>query len=78
MDTMITIAEIKTILCEDGLTELYRRTGDIPVLGMTDERVFQVLIYVHGIRPQITNDSHTELVRRTALSLIDRYESESA
>lgn len=72
----MTLLEIKTILQDEGLTELYRRTGDIPVLGMTDERVFQVLVYIHGIRPQITNASHAELVRRTALSLLARYEAE--
>lgn len=72
----MTLLEIQTILRDDGLSELYSRTGDIPLNSITDERVFQVLVYVHGIRPQITNASHAELVRRTALSLLARYEAE--
>lgn len=72
----MTLLEIQTILRGDGLSELYSRTGDIPLNSVTDERVFQVLVYIHGIRTQITNSSHMELVRRTALSLIDRYEAE--
>lgn len=73
---MITLMEIQTILRDEGLAELYQRTGEIPLLGMTDERVFNVLMYVHGIRPQIATPSHSELVRRTAQSLIERYLSE--